>query len=406
MFWLGVGVLCLAAAAFCLPLLRAGAGHAAAPSDVDSGGDEAAARAQQVALYRAFERELSADTTLAPAQRERLLAERGRQLLGELDGVGASACAAPTAFASPRWLAALLVGGLIAGALATYSQLGLPEAEPLASARQVLLLPPPPAGDAAAQREFDAHIATLRQRVARVPTDGGAAYLLGMAELKLGRFAAAQTALDRAAAGGPADPILDLARLQARFLAGGGRLDAEGSALGQALLANAPNQALVLEMLAQSALRDGDFPLAIGYLNRALAAGPPAERRQAFEIAHAAARQALGEQTGVRIELQLQQPPPSGATLFAIARPVGGGMPYAVVKRPAHAAPATIVLDDAVSMSPANPLSAATRVDVSVRLSLSGSVRAGPGDWEWRAPDQALVPGQQLSLSAALAPPG
>jgi len=66
-------------------------------------------------------------------------------------------------------------------------------------------------------------------------------------------------------------------------------------------------------------------------------------------------------------------------------------------------------LDDAVSMNPANPLSAATEVEVVVRLSLSGAARAAPGDWQWASAPLAAAQIQQAhqaALVAQLVPPG
>jgi len=56
-----------------------------------------------------------------------------------------------------------------------------------------------------------------------------------------------------------------------------------------------------------------------------------------------------------------------------------------VVRRPAAQLPASVRLDDAVSMNPAQALSTASQVEVVVRLSRSGSPMAQPGDWEWRS---------------------
>ena len=94
-------------------------------------------------------------------------------------------------------------------------------------------------------------------------------------------------------------------------------------------------------------------------------------------------------------------------TLFVMARPVGGGMPYAVVRRPAEGFPRTIRLDDAGSMNPALPLSAASGVEVVVRLSLSGTAMAHPGDWEWHSEALAFDAGADvpIQLSAILTPP-
>ena len=92
--------------------------------------------------------------------------------------------------------------------------------------------------------------------------------------------------------------------------------------------------------------------------------------------------------------------------MFVIARPPGGGMPYAVVRRPARLLPLDVTLDDTVSMSPARPLSGAEAFEVVVRLSRSGTAAPAPGDWEWRS--DVLRTGELGSaaeLDARLRPP-
>ncbi|MFW6094734.1 MAG: c-type cytochrome biogenesis protein CcmI/CycH, partial [Pseudomonadota bacterium] len=92
-------------------------------------------------------------------------------------------------------------------------------------------------------------------------------------------------------------------------------------------------------------------------------------------------------------------------TGFVIARPPGGGMPYAVVRRPAGALPLEVRLDDDASMTRERSLSDAQEVEVVVRLSRSGRPTASPGDWEWRS--DVLEPagrGEPVRLEARLAP--
>ncbi|MFM8354900.1 MAG: hypothetical protein ACKOBM_08340, partial [Gammaproteobacteria bacterium] len=109
-----------------------------------------------------------------------------------------------------------------------------------------------------------------------------------------------------------------------------------------------------------------------------------------------------------RIDVAVDAPPdaPRGATLFVIARPPGGGMPFAVVRRPASQMPTAVVLDDTVSMNPDLPLSRAGAFEVVVRLSLSGTPGAHPGDWEWRSePLDPAALSAPVPLSVMLAPP-
>jgi len=89
---------------------------------------------------------------------------------------------------------------------------------------------------------------------------------------------------------------------------------------------------------------------------------------------------------------------------------VGGGMPYAVVRRPAATLPASIRLDDAVSMNPSLGLSAIAEakgeVEVVVRLSLTGAPMSHPGDWEWHSSAISLAAlDAPLTLDVTLSPP-
>jgi hypothetical protein len=72
--------------------------------------------------------------------------------------------------------------------------------------------------------------------------------------------------------------------------------------------------------------------------------------------------------------------------------------------------PASIRLDDAVSMSPAQALSVAAsatgEIEVVVRVSLSGTPMSHPGDWEWRSPVIDLTDlAAPLALDVTLSPP-
>ena len=124
-------------------------------------------------------------------------------------------------------------------------------------------------------------------------------------------------------------------------------------------------------------------------------------------ILHQVNRRNLGDLTpSLDVAVAVEGVLPHGTTLFVIARPLGGGMPFAVVRRPAVDFPLSIRLDDAVSMNPAQALSLANEVEVIVRISLSGSPMAQPGDWEWRSePIEIALVTQPLQLDALLSPP-
>jgi cytochrome c-type biogenesis protein CcmH len=145
----------------------------------------------------------------------------------------------------------------------------------------------------------------------------------------------------------------------------------------------------------------------VGLLNRALAGALDPTHRASLASGFQEARTRLGDlPVSLDVAITSDSDVPRGATLFVIARPVGGGMPFAVVKRPAEGLPRTIRLDDAVSMNPAAPLSAAETVELVVRISRSGTAMAHPGDWEWQSGSISLrEQSEPLAFTAALEAP-
>jgi cytochrome c-type biogenesis protein CcmH len=165
---------------------------------------------------------------------------------------------------------------------------------------------------------------------------------------------------------------------------------------------------MVLELYAMDAFQRSDFAEAVSLLNRALSSPALAdEHRAALASGYQQARGHLGDELpALDVAIASASAAPVGSTLFVIARPLGGGMPYAVVRRPAGVLPTTIRLDDAVSMNPALPLSSAPAVEVVVRLSRAGTPMAHPGDWEWRSGEVSLEGlAAPVQLSAELRPP-
>ena len=415
-WWAAAGLLSIAGL-FLLPLLRRDI-----TQTVELESQAPDRRAQNVALYRQYRDELAADSQLTQDQRQDLLAERGRALLTDLAAgtPGEPATAAGVVVGDTeasdrrRVFGPLLLGllVLVVGSVTLYLQLGQPQASALLATADILELPAvrPTAdgglsGDGARLRALTAQV---RAQANAHPDDAGSLYLLGIGELKLGAYEPAAAAFAQAAELVGEDPNLDLFWLQARFFADAGRLTPASQAIADRVLARAPNQPLVLELLSIAALQDQRFDLAVGLLNRALSGPLTLERRQALSRGFETARQSLGVQgQAIDVAIELAQIPPQDAVLFVIARPVGGGIPFAVVRRPAIAIPERVRLDDAVSMNPANPLSAGGAVEVVARLSLSGEVRAAAGDWEWRSPPLQLTDAskQPFNLLAKLSPP-
>ncbi len=417
MFWLGAALLGLAAAVF-----------AAAPFFL--GGHRGIERASTLrALYRQRLDELDDEArsgVLEAGERPAMEAELGRALLIDVDAEAPASAAAPSsaeASGNPgradrqpcdstsaglrqrlvgNW--ALLLAGLCAplAALALYFGIGEPDAPMLAGAAQVMRLDP-----AEDRIELDRWRARLGERVRQRPDDAGSWFLLGQIYLTDGDHAAAAAAFERAQALTGEDPGIDLHWLQARYLAAGGRLDEGAAAIAERILARTPNQPMVLELLGLEAFRREDYRQAVTLFNRALSNPLEPLSRRVLLLGLEQARTRLGDLLpAIDVAVTAMSPPPENATLFVIARPPEGGMPYAVLRRLASQLPDTFRLDDAVSMNPALPLSMAERIEVVVRVSRAGTATAHPGDWQWRSEPLAVADAEApIALQAELQPP-
>ena len=421
-FWLLAALLALAAIGFALaPFLRRSPGHSSGAA-IDPGGHARAAGAgsgpSQLggafggrdlalrALYRQRLDELEEEAALGlieNSSRVEVEEELDRGLLDEFAGESAApetggASAAPGGRRSAALLAAAVIPILT---LALYLQVGEPDAQLLQGATAVLKLDPE-----RDRLELDRWRVLLAERVERAPDDAQSRYLLGRVYLNDGEYGLAAQAFSLAHAVIGDDPGIDPAWLQAVYLANEGRLDEAGREIAERILRREPNHPMVLEMLAIDAYRRGDYRESVMRFNRALGSAAAPRRRVALELFLSQARSMLGDlRPSIDVEIQALERPPASATLFVIARPVGGGMPFAVVRRAAVPLPETVRLDDAVSMNPAMPLSAAGEIEVVVRISLTGAAVHHPGDWEWRSAPLSVAGAGTLALSAEIASP-
>ena len=249
----------------------------------------------------------------------------------------------------------------------------------------------------------------LEARVEREPKDSKSAYLLGHVWLKQGNYSAAASAFDQALQESPEDVAVGVFSLQAGFLASGGSLDEKARALADDLLERQPGLAVVLEIKALDAVRRNEPELAVQWLHQALVGSSDMTRQATLSQAIARVRASMPESgPGVWVDVQVEDAGqiPAHGTLFVIARPVGGGMPYAVARRPALLAPLRVRLDDLVSMSEARLLSSAENFEVVVRISATGDVMAAPSDWIWVSePFESATLAPSTLVQATLSPP-
>lgn len=393
MFWVyAAALLCVAGVFIAWPLLRG-------PQRLSRISREATVKA----LYRDRLGEIANELhggTIATEDREQLEAELGSSLLADYAADSQASAATDARLGSGLVVAMVLV--VVASVLLIYDGLGDPTAETLLGAEALLRLDPE-----ADKAQLLVWQEKLRERVAARPADSQSWYLLGHSELQLAEYQRASEAFAMAHAQFGADPNIDLYWLQSRYLAAGGEVDGVTRSIAERILQRDPNHPLVLEMYAIQTFRAGDYRAAVGHLNRALSRAINPSQRAGLRDGLQAARERLGNLTpSLDVAIAVQGEVPHGATLFVIARPMGGGMPFAVVRRPAVDFPQSIRLDDAVSMNPAQTLSQAGEVEVVVRLSLNGTPMAQPGDWEWRSQSIELATIKEpLQLEAALAAP-
>ncbi len=296
----------------------------------------------------------------------------------------------------PVMIATVLV---LAVSIAAYFRVGDPTASALVGAQKLLQSEPSDA-------ELEIWRQRLDDRVTAKPEDAQSWYLRGHLLMQKGEYAQAAESFSQAHAIQGDDPSIDAYWLQARYMAAEGRLDKLSVEIAERLVEQNPRNTMVLELLAVERYRSGDFANALKLLNRALSATSRPEAQVALSQLISRVRGELGATSpAIAVSVTALEAPPEGATVFVIARPVGGGMPYAVVRRPAVLLPLEVQLDDLVSMNPAMPLSSAGQVEVVVRLSLNGQPLAQDGDWQWQSGPLSLANEGVQTLSAELRRP-
>lgn len=370
-------------------------------------GRAAAADDDAAALFRDRRAELAGEARAQGLGDADVAALEEDLALDALDAGGGSRRAAA---AAARPGAMPLLGGAalaIALALGLYAYWGEPHATVLAEAQALLA-----AADDGDERARTVLAEALEARVARHADDAQGWFYLGHLHLRSGEFDAAFAAFERlhALAGGDLD--IDLALVQARFFAAGGRLDAPARSLAERVLDAQPEQPNMLELLAMDAVRGDRFAEAAWHLERLLRQPLPQSRRAALEQTQTLARERL-DPARPRIEAAVTVAQPQGSWLMVFARAAqataaaSGSPPLAVVRRPARAAQ-TIVLDAAARMDAApgdhaQPLFPVGAVEVVARLSRSGAAAEYFAEAVSAPVDPARAPRVELALAGGAA---
>jgi cytochrome c-type biogenesis protein CcmH len=248
--------------------------------------------------------------------------------------------------------------------------------------------------------ELERANSALITRVVAKPNDRDSWFYLGYVRLRTSDFQGAAEAFEMVHNLAGANPEVDIAWAQASYLAAGGTVTAATRRIiDRALRARFDNPEM-LEMLAMDSIRQNDFGPAAGYLGRLLGQALPAHKRTLLEQALDRSRSELDpERPLIMVTVSVDHPdPPSWLLVFA--RPVEGGAPRAVIRRPVKATQ-TYVLDDVVSMGMGEPLSVGGSVEVVARLSRAGMARTGFE--EIQAASQAVDPADQPHVRLSLA---
>ncbi len=352
-----------------------------------------------LALYEDRLKELAeehAQGALADDEYERLCQEAKKMLLNDVDTTDMDGTAQSESRRGP--LIALIVVVTIGLSLSVYWKLGaheeLKQAEWLKETRHQM------AGQGG---DMEKMLATLESRLADNPDNVDGWILLARSYMQLKQYDKAAVAWQRLAAamdkaGEESAPALGL-RAQALFLSGADH-DTVMAAANEAL-ARDPDEVYTLGLLGGMAMQSGEYLKAIDYWKRVQAQEQDPEQKRIIGESIAQA-QKMAIQAGQLSEAELEKVKAPGArlhvvvdvpaeiragltgdeTVFVLARPVGGRMPLAVVRKTVNDLPLDVTLDDSMAMGPMARLSSVPEVEIVAKISKSGTPQSQPGDLE------------------------
>lgn len=242
-------------------------------------------------------------------------------------------------------------------------------------------------------------ISQLEKELEANPDNAEGWYLLATTYVNQGRFDEGVQAFRRVAEILPQDapqyPGVQGQIAQALYFQAGGSLTPEVAAQIDRTLALDPDDMAALGLLGINAYETGDYRAAIEYWSHAMenARGEAVQSlRTGIEQAQqqlAAAGEEVPElkapvKASIRVSVSLSDELKARVspdqTVFIYARPVGGRMPLAAVRKQVSDLPLEVVLDDSMAMMPGNELSSVDEVEVGARISASGQAIAQPGD--------------------------
>jgi cytochrome c-type biogenesis protein CcmH len=285
--------------------------------------------------------------------------------------------------------------------LVLYQNIGTPEAINIPTARpqQSVQEQQPHSSD---QMQMDQMVAQLQQRMAENPDDPEGWLILGRSLKTMQRYPEAVTALANANRLVPDTPMIMVELAEATLFASGQpQISPEARRLIESAVAIDPQQQKGLWLLGMAAAQEGDETQAIAVWQKLLsqldpASGAAQSVTQQIEMAQARLGQAAPEvatpevaaaEFGIPVTItiaeELAGALPGNAALFVFIHPAGAaGMPLAVKRLAANGFPLSLHFSDADLLRPGMSLEDFEKLDISARISMTGTANIAPGDYQ------------------------
>jgi cytochrome c-type biogenesis protein CcmH len=299
--------------------------------------------------------------------------------------------------------------------LAMYGLLGNPDFIDTTSRQNVAMTEQHGQATGEEPPSFESMVESLAQKLEQDPDNIEGWFLLGRSLMSLGRYNEAMQAFEVVNGKLPEpQPGVLLALANAAAMSQEGRLEGRPAALVQQALALDPQSTTALWLAGLAAEEAGELERALGYWEQAepLLADDPENlaelhgmmrtvaeklgRTPVFDTSAAGQRPDTSEvpkaspapgDAGKQIRVRVSLSPEARAavspeaTVFIFARAVEGPpMPLAAVRHQVKELPLEITLDDSLAMMPRMKISAFEEVNVTAKVSMSGSANASPDD--------------------------
>jgi cytochrome c-type biogenesis protein CcmH len=248
------------------------------------------------------------------------------------------------------------------------------------------------------QDQIEAMVSGLAERLKQDPGNPEGWFMLARSYNALGRFSEAAQAYGKLAELVPDEAQVFADWADALAASNGRNLTGEPEKLIAKALELDPNNVKALALSGSVAFQKSDFARASSEWERILVLLPPenelaqsirqgiAEARQRGNLPPLAELPAAATGAGVTLSGELSLAPAlaakaqPGDTVFIFVRPVGGGMPFAVLRRTVADLPVKFDFNGVPSMAGNRPIPA--EVSIGARVSKSGSPGGAPGDLE------------------------